>query len=452
MIASLILTDKVSILIAINNMERTKAKWNRDDVLRYARFGEDKYLDGRMRQAPASMRRLMKVILKKLFALNKTGTDFGYQPERVDADGFRPYFLDDLAKWTGTACRDTMTRALRWLDQSGIITLRDPLRDEVTGRFGFATMRFNPGVFSHLAYRVMGLYKQAKNAVKSRLSKKSPVRKLSEPSVVFNKESGSAVSVVVSISVSKEKKEDSRPEGTEIALFLKDQTLEEVLDILKTEYPDVDNLDYVQMNQVSKLVHSIYPQQQLTPEIARELVKCKRSDDEYGDTSLDGFNHFGKFTDLLQHWKTHVAKRLTRVRFTDFDVNVLSAIAYQVNLEESVFNSPEIPGFESPQSRLETFRQLVGAITKGSPAAFIKALANQARGYLLEDETAYAMIVKKVPAIQQWCGVNRYDHERLQREFKNQRTKINVWKAIRLYFGLEEQKPKPENVLHEAQI
>lgn len=148
---------KTELIIELNRLPETGALWHREDVLCFARYGS---LGGRLRSAPESMKRVLKVVLGKLFALNKTGTDFDYQPERVDPDGFRPYFVQkDLMKWTGITCRATITNGLSWLAESGIITLRKSGQPGANGPASHVMLRLNPKVLIAIQRRVNALKK-----------------------------------------------------------------------------------------------------------------------------------------------------------------------------------------------------------------------------------------------------------------------------------------------------
>lgn len=406
--------NKTELLIQLNRLPETRALWNRDAVLRFARGGEQA-LSGKLRMAPASMTRLFKVIVDKLFALDKYGTDFSYQPERVEADGFRPYFVDDLMKWTGITCRDTITKGLRWLAQAGIISLRKPIKDGLTGQFGFAMIRFNPGILEQIAERVITILVAAKNAVKKGSSKLSPSR--------MHSGSSSVSSPGVPSSGGEQLGKDSVPEGDAQLLSSKDQKLEEVVSVLKDTYPDVATLQRPEREQLRKLVHCIFPRYRLTVERARELVRCKKWDDESGSDSndtnfLQGFQRFDKFVDLLPYWKSHIAKILRGSMLSTYDRRVEEAVSYQ----STVTDMPE-------------FAPVVQALQTNS--GWIKSLAMKARGYLLNNDTAYATLVRQFPALQQWCEIRGHDHERLMRAHRKQETKIEVWTTLRPYLGIQ---------------
>lgn len=429
---------KTELIIELNRLPETRALWNRDAVLRYAKDGEEALVTGKLRQAPESMKRLFKVIVNKLFALDRFGTDFSYQPERVEADGFRPYFVDDLMRWTGIPCRDTVTKGLRWLARRGLITLRKPIRDGVTGQFSYAMLRFNPGVMITIAETVVAILVKLKNAWKTGRYSLSPCRTESGSTVVS---SPAAAVPLLDEQPSGLEKGDSTPAG-DAALNCKDQKLEEVLSVLQDTYPDVLTLSAVDRKLIRKLVHSIFPRYRLTVEAARELVKCKQYDDEWVNPdnantqgTLEGFNRFEKFTELLPFWKSHIAKLIRSSRMSGYDQKVELAASYHSSLRETV-TTPTIVGLSAPTVELETFKQLVTAIKTESPADVIKAIAQKAAGYLRNDETSYAILVKLVPAIRTWCGIDRYDHERLLRDFKKQDTKIKVWMNIRAYAGI----------------
>lgn len=369
------------------------------------------------------MKRLVKVIITKLFALDRTGTDFAHRPEQVEADGFRPYFVEDLMKWTGITCRDTITKGLRWLSQGGIINLRKPIRDGLTGRFSYAMIRFNPGVLNQLAERVITLMKSA-------FFGKSPCRM------------HSASSCSSSPGVRPSEKEDiARDRGCVISS--KDKNTEEVIGILKEEYPDVLQLDYAQRKQLRGLVNNMFKRYRLTAEMARELVKCKRYDDETVNANaartlgyLQGFNRFDKFMDLVPFWKKHISKILRGSLAQRHDRRMHEAESVVKTLEWSLF-SPEAPGSDYlPDHEDKTLKQFVEVVQERASSGLVQAVAALTRPLLIDNPIAYGVIAKQIPQVRSLCRISHLDHNRLLREFKNMQTKISVWSVVRSYVGL----------------
>lgn len=449
---------KLELIISIQQAHQNRATWNRNLVINYLRYGEERFTKMCLRPVPQSVALVLHYILHKAFALNPEGTDFRVRPELVDADGFRPYFLNEIMKETGIACRRSVSRAISLLRKAKLITVRPGLRDSATGQFGWAMWKFNPGVLNWIAERVIELKNLARKALKflaspvdnivhhsSNLSPLEENRDVDQVSVPLLEKGGVSICVAnenpcptenqcqpggfVSETLSAGGSPGSRPTVTRN----QDPRLEKVLNILQKAYPEVADADYKYRMRIKKLVYSIFPRYRLTEELARELVRAKQIDDAfYGNLGLlDGFNKYDTFEEVTKYWRP-VCRLLQREQFSkvneDFidQASELEMMDYDFTHDDA---EPRDPG-------VIIVRNLLTAL-KHKAYDLAATVREEVQQLFLLHPIAYGVAVSKIPEVQSFCGIRESDHRRMTTITKNLKRKLAAWDYRRQYIGLE---------------
>ena len=142
-------SPKARLVFDMFHLADSRATWNRNEVTALARHGIDKFSSGleRYRQAPSSMLKMIKALLK-IFAANPEGNDFAHEPTKFGDDGFRPYTLPELMK-KARLTRRTATRALGWWADAGVVVRRQEI-DVVNKIYKSAEFKFDPVAFQEI--------------------------------------------------------------------------------------------------------------------------------------------------------------------------------------------------------------------------------------------------------------------------------------------------------------
>ena len=233
-------------------------------------------------------------------------------------------------------------------------------------------------------------------------------------------------------------------EPSPVRLISENPKFEQIINILRAQYPEVEYLNLSQRQRVRRLTFQYSMLAPLTVETARELVLLRQSEIENGGKFFAGFSRITRFLDLIKHWRkiATIISRSLHSAYDNFIVGLASGIG---DLRELLLAKAEkyagfvglfdiarnIPNFETMWKFSDSLKSgLVHESTEVSRATL--------RGAFLNNAGAYSFLVEKFPQVQQLCGMSSLEHYRLTRDFQNTCERIKLWGLLRSDFGFDD--------------
>ena len=231
-------------------------------------------------------------------------------------------------------------------------------------------------------------------------------------------------------------------ESSPVRLISEHLEFEQIIDILITQYPEVEFFNYSQRRRVRRLTETFGGRRrQLTVEMASELVKLRKCEIEDGENFFQGYSRITKFLDLIKYWEK-ISRILCRSLHSAYDDEIVGKASGLSTLRELLGVTTEnYSGLFEMTRHIPNFvpmRIFADFLKLGRSNELTESDRAELRAAFLGNSCAYSFLVEKFPQVPQICRMNISEHSRLTREYQKTCEEIQMWGKNRSYFGFED--------------